>query len=44
LYSSPDIIMMIKSRRIIWTWHLACIGKVREAFTLFVGKPELEDH
>jgi hypothetical protein len=26
LYSSPSIITMIKSRRMIWTWHVARMG------------------
>jgi hypothetical protein len=27
LYCSPNIIRMIKSRRIRWTGHAACIGR-----------------
>jgi hypothetical protein len=29
LYSSPNIIWVIKSRRILWARYVACIGKKR---------------
>jgi hypothetical protein len=29
LYSLPDIIRLIKSRRIRWVGHVACLGKKR---------------
>jgi hypothetical protein len=29
LYSSPSIIRMIKSRRMIWAWHVAGMGEKR---------------
>jgi hypothetical protein len=29
LYSSPSIIRMIKSRRMRWAWHVACMGEKR---------------
>jgi hypothetical protein len=38
LYSSPDI-RMIKSRRIIWVGQVVCMGKVRNAYKILVGKP-----
>jgi hypothetical protein len=31
LYSSPSIIRMIKSRRVIWAEHVARIGEKRNA-------------
>jgi hypothetical protein len=40
LYSSPNIIRMIKSRRMRWTGHVARMGKKRNAYRLLVGKPE----
>jgi hypothetical protein len=39
LYSSPSIIRLIKSRRMIWTGHVARMEK-RNAYGLLVGKPE----
>jgi hypothetical protein len=40
LYSSPNIIRMIKSRRMIWAEHLARMGEKRNAYRILVGKPE----
>jgi hypothetical protein len=40
LYSSPNIIRMIKSRRIRWTRHVARMREKRHAFRTLVGKPE----
>jgi hypothetical protein len=40
LYSSPNIIRMIKSRRIRWAEHIASMGEMRNACKIFVGKPE----
>jgi hypothetical protein len=31
---------MIKSRRMRWAWHVACMGDERNAFKILVGKPE----
>jgi len=39
-YSSSNIIWMIKSRRIWWALHLACMGEKRVAYRVLVGKPE----
>jgi hypothetical protein len=39
LYSSPNIITVIKSRRMRWTWNIACEEK-RNANSVLVGKPE----
>jgi hypothetical protein len=36
-YSSPNIIRMIKSRRMRWAGHVA---RVRNAYMIFVGKSE----
>jgi hypothetical protein len=27
LYASPNIIRVIKSRRVRWAWHAACMGE-----------------
>jgi hypothetical protein len=40
LYSSPNIIRMIKSRRMRWAWHVARMGENRNAYSILVGKPE----
>jgi hypothetical protein len=40
LYSSPSIIRIIKSRRMRWAGHIARKGEKRNAYRLFVGKPE----
>ena len=40
LYSSPNIIWVIKSRRIRWAEQVACMGERRGAYRVLVGKPE----
>jgi hypothetical protein len=40
LYTSSDIIRVIKSRRMRWTEHMACMGEMRNAYNILVGKPE----
>jgi hypothetical protein len=41
LYTSHNIIIwVIKSRRIRWKWHVAWIGEMRNAYNIFVQKPE----
>jgi hypothetical protein len=40
LYSSPNVIRQIKSKRLRWAVHLACIGEERNLYRLLVGKPE----
>jgi hypothetical protein len=40
LYSSPSIIRIFKSRRMIWAGHVARMGEMRNAYRLLVGKPE----
>jgi hypothetical protein len=39
-YSSPNIIRMIKSKRMRWTGHVARMGYTRNAYRILVGKPE----
>jgi hypothetical protein len=44
LYSSPNIVTMIKSRRMRWAGHVARMGR-REVFTGFwLGGPKVRDH
>jgi hypothetical protein len=40
LYSSPDIIRQIKSRRMRWAGHVARMGEERKLYKVLVGKPE----
>jgi hypothetical protein len=40
LYFKPNLIRMIKSRRMRWTGHEAHIGATRNAYRILVGKPE----
>jgi hypothetical protein len=40
LYSSPNIMRVIKSRRMRWAGHVACIGEGRGVFRILVGRPE----
>jgi hypothetical protein len=40
LYSSPDIIRQIKSRRMRWAGHVARVGEGSNVYRVLVGKPE----
>jgi hypothetical protein len=40
LYSSPDIIRQIKSRRMRWAGNVARMGEERKLYKVLVGKPE----
>ena len=40
LYSSPNIVRVIKSRRMRWAGHVARMGEERGAYRILVGKPE----
>jgi hypothetical protein len=40
LYSSPNIIRLMKSRRLRWAGHVAHMGERRGANRGLVGKPE----
>ena len=40
LYSSPNIIKSLKSRRPRWAGHVACMEQSRNAYRVSVGKPE----
>jgi hypothetical protein len=40
LYSSPNIVGVIKARRLRWVGHVACMGEGRGVYRVFVGKPE----
>jgi hypothetical protein len=40
LYSSPNIMRVIKSRRMRWAGHVARMGEERGVYRVLVGKPE----
>ena len=40
LYTSPNIILAIKLRKIRCARYAACMGKWRGAYRVFMGKPE----
>jgi hypothetical protein len=40
LYFSPNIIRMIKPRRMRWVGHVARMGETRNAYRILLGKPE----
>jgi hypothetical protein len=40
LYSSPNIVRVIKSRRMRWAGHVARMGEGRGAYRVLVGRPE----
>ena len=39
LYRSPNIVRVIKSRRLIWSGHVARMEEGRSAFKILAGKP-----
>ena len=40
LYSSPNIVRVIKWRRMRWAGYVARMGEEREEYRVLVGKPE----
>ena len=40
MYSSPNIIRNLKSRRLRWAGHVARMEQSRNAYRILVGKPE----
>jgi hypothetical protein len=44
LYSSPNIIIHIKSRRIRWAGHVARMGEERNVYKVLMGRPEGKSH
>ena len=40
LYSSPNIIRSLRSRRLRWAGHVARMEQSRNAYKVLVGKPE----
>ena len=44
LYFSPNIVRVIKSRRMEWAGHVACMGESRGVYRVLMGKPEGKNH
>ena len=40
MYSSPNIVRVIKSRRMRWAGHVARMGEDRSVYRVLLGKPE----
>ena len=40
LYSLPNIVRVVKLRRMRWVWHVARMGEGRGVHRVLVGKPE----
>jgi hypothetical protein len=40
MYSSPNIVTVMKSRRLRWAGHVARMGEGRGVYRVLVGKPE----
>jgi hypothetical protein len=40
LYSPPDIIRQVKSRRMTWAGHVARVGEERKVYKVLMEKPE----
>jgi hypothetical protein len=40
LYSSPNIVRVLKSRRMRWAGHVARMGEVKCVYRVLVGRPE----
>jgi hypothetical protein len=44
LYSSPNIVRVIKSRRMRWVGHVARMGEERGVYRFWFGGPKVRDH
>jgi hypothetical protein len=40
MYSSRNIVRVIKSRMMRWTGHVVCMGEGRSVYRVLVGRPE----
>jgi hypothetical protein len=41
-YSSPNIVRVIKSRKMRWAGHVARMGEMRGVYRVLVGKPGVD--
>jgi hypothetical protein len=44
LYSSPNIVRLIKSRTLRWAGHVARMGEGRGVYRVLFGVPKARDH
>jgi hypothetical protein len=44
VYSSPNIVRVIESRRMRWAGHVARMGEGRSVYWVLVGRPEGKNH
>jgi hypothetical protein len=44
LYSSPNIIRVIRSRKMVWAGHVACMGEIRGTYRVLARKLRKRDH
>jgi hypothetical protein len=44
LYSSPNIVRVIKSRRMKWTGHVARMGEGRDVYRVWLGGRKVRYH
>jgi hypothetical protein len=42
LYSLPNIVRVVKSRRMRWAWHVVRMGEERGVHRVLVGKPNVK--
>ena len=42
LYCSPNIVRVIKSKRMRWAGHVARMGEERGVYRVWLGKPEIK--
>jgi hypothetical protein len=40
MYASTNTVRVIKSRRMRWVSHVACVGEMRNIYKILIGKPE----
>jgi len=38
-YASPNIVRVIKWRRVVWVGHMAYLQKMRKVYKISVGRP-----
>ena len=43
-YSSPNVVRVVKSKRMRWAGHVARMAEGTGVYRLLVGKPEVGDH